>query len=198
MNWIDHMDIVRILLENGIDVNAANDKGSGALHAAAGIGIFNHPMFSRQCFNNINEAIWMNYNLRYTVNLTKSATIMCFSFVLSIESAPTRAHIKLAECTNNSLILMFFFLKQEMKISYECWLKKELMLILPINKDRLRYIRRLSKVTSLKIHFVRSFWMIPSSRSLRNLTRIPSIKWIAFPFRLIVRQRWFSLELLIN
>lgn len=53
----------------------------------------------------------MNYNLRYTVNLTKSATIMCFSFVLSIESAPTRAHIKLAECTNNSLILMFFFSK---------------------------------------------------------------------------------------
>lgn len=154
-------------------------------------------MFSRQCFNNINKAIWMNYNLRYTVNLI-SATIMCFSFVLFIESAPTRAHIKLAECTNNSLILMFFFLKQEMKISYKCWLKKELMLILPINKDRMRYIRRLSKVTCLKIHFVRSFWMIPSSRSLRNLTRIPSIKWIAFPFRLIVRQRWFSLELLIN
>lgn len=47
MNWIDHMDIVRILLENGIDVNAANDKGSGALHAAAGTGIFNQFI---QCF----------------------------------------------------------------------------------------------------------------------------------------------------
>lgn len=39
LNCIDHVDVVRILVENGIDINGQNsEKGSAALHLAAVTG----------------------------------------------------------------------------------------------------------------------------------------------------------------
>lgn len=38
LNCIGHMDVLRILIENGIDINGQNDKNSTALHLAASKG----------------------------------------------------------------------------------------------------------------------------------------------------------------